>query len=79
LGHTLDAGDRALTVLAVLQPDAVGPVHTLALSREAIDVALGVQDLQHRLVLLGDGHDEVVLVRQVRVADPCEQIRHRDR
>src|SRR3989442_9191487 len=73
------AGDRALTALAVLESYTERLLHPLALSGEPVDVAFGGQDPEHRLVQLRHPRDQVVLVRKVGVADPREQIGDRIR
>src|SRR3954452_13697751 len=53
LGHTADAGDRALLARAVLEHDAERLVDALALLLEPGDVPLVLQDLEDRARLLG--------------------------
>src|ERR687897_1755244 len=72
--HTLQPGDRALALRAVLQRHAECPVEPVALRLVSADEPLGRKDLHDRLVHLGRWHDQVVLVREVRVADPRQQV-----
>jgi len=68
---------RALATLAVLQPDAERLLDALALAVEPVDVPLLLQDLQDGLGQLRDRRDQLVLVGEVRVADPRQQVRDR--
>src|SRR5262245_21246532 len=74
LAHALQAADRAFALGAVLQRDAVDALDPLALLGVARDVPLGREDLQDRSAHLRRRDDELVLVRQVRVADPGQQV-----
>src|ERR671925_293947 len=72
--HTLQPGDRALAFRAVLQRHPECPVEPVTLRLVSADEALGRKDLHDRLVHLGRRHDQVVLVGEVRVADPRQQV-----
>src|SRR5688500_4611869 len=73
----LEPGDRPLALGPVLEVHAEDALDALALGGEPGDEPLGREDLQHGLVHLRERHEEVVLVREVRVADPREQVRDR--
>src|SRR5690242_16909812 len=77
LGHPADAGDRALLARAVLQPHPERLVDAFALLLEPGDVALLLQDLEDRARLLGHRGERLLLIGDVRVADPREQVRDR--
>src|SRR4029077_6836999 len=59
---------------AVLQPDAERLVHALALLVEPVDVALFLQDREDRARLLRHRRERLILVRDVGVADPREEV-----
>src|SRR5262245_11585559 len=77
LGHALQAGDGALAALAVLQDDMDGRLDALALPGEGLDVALLGEHAGEGLVHLRGRHVQLVLRRDVRVADPGEHVRDR--
>src|SRR5262245_51164705 len=77
LADALDAGDRALALRVVLERDAEHALDPLALPLEPADVALVGEDPKDRLVHPRRGHDQVVLVRQVGVANPRQHVADR--
>src|SRR4029079_12220800 len=77
LGDPADPGDRPLLARAVLELHAERLVDALALLLEAGDVALLLEDLQDRARLLRHRCERLVLVGDVRVADPRQQVRDR--
>src|SRR5206468_4761918 len=60
----------------VLQPDPQEPMHAFALALVALDEPLSLEDVEDRDRELGGRGDEVILVGDVGVADPREQIGH---
>src|SRR5512134_2324927 len=79
LAHPLQAGDRALALRAVAERDAERALDALALGGVALDEALGREDPQQGVVHPRGRDQQVVLVGQVRVADPGEHVADRIR
>src|SRR5919107_1307097 len=80
LGDAADAGDRALTVLAVLQGDGEGLADLALLGlvdRVAGDVTLAREDLGDADLDLAVRHDGLVVVRLVGVPETGQHVRNR--
>src|SRR5215207_8891736 len=80
LADAADAGDRTLTVRAVLERDGERLAHLTLLGLGHVDsgdVALLLEDLGDAGLELGVGHGHAVVVRLVAVADAREHVRDR--
>src|SRR6478736_9082629 len=77
LRDAADPGDRALTVGAVLELDDQRLAHWRVGGGPGGDVALLDQDVGDGALQLREGHDDLVVIRRVGVADPGEEIRDR--
>src|SRR6266545_5465360 len=74
LGDAAHAADRPLAVGAVLQLDLEAAADLGPLHRPVLDVALLLEDLGELHLDLGAGHDDVVVVGGVAVAQPREHV-----